>query len=129
MPNDLDERLAREQAQHHPPSWATMFDHADPPLFEDPPLEPSRNSSAARIARRRQLQEQAAQQDRDLALIERVAQDQKDDEHLDLALLRLRQGRKVPNRALPGAVRAAQRQGHEHVSTAAQLAAAYLKGS
>jgi hypothetical protein len=123
--NQLDDLLAREQAQHHPPSMAEIFrEDLGPPVFDDGPAhEPAPGSSAAFHARKVRTREQRVQQERDLAVVEQVAQDQKDDDDLDLAVLRLRHGRAVPRRALPGALRAAQRQGYGQISSAEQLAA------
>jgi hypothetical protein len=130
MPNETDERIAREQAQNHPPSWASLFDHADPPLFEDagPSYFPDDRSSASKMAKRRQARDQAAAERRDLAVIAQAAAEQNDDAALEKATDLIRHGQKVPPGLRILAARAAQRQGGAMPSSADQHAARALRG-
>jgi hypothetical protein len=55
----------QKQAQAHPPAWSTIFDHADPPIFDDgPSYDPPKDSTAAKHAAGVRQREQKAAQDR-----------------------------------------------------------------
>jgi hypothetical protein len=103
----------QEQAQNHPPSWASMFDHADPPLFEDagPSYHPDDRSSAARIGKAVRAREREGRQQRDLAVIAKAAAEQDDDTALERAAELLSRGQPVPTSLRIRAARAANRRG------------------
>jgi hypothetical protein len=92
-----EERLARQQAQEHPPSYAEMVgEDLGVPTFLEQPRPPGPRDTATQIARRRRSLEQAAAAERDLALIDRVSvQDQEDAALVEASKLR-QAGRKVP---------------------------------
>jgi hypothetical protein len=117
----------QEQAQTHPPSWASMFDHSDPPLFEDagPSYFPDERSSAARHAGRVRDRERAAAQRRDLAVIQAAADDQADEHALEQAASLTSRGLPVAEALRIRAARAARRAGNTP-STAEQHAARAL---
>jgi hypothetical protein len=119
----------QQQAQAHPPSWASMFDHADEPVFSDFAPVPDDRSSAAKHVRMVRSREQEARQAWDLAVIARAADAQDDDLALDRATELLRQGKPVPVALRLRATRAAQRQGGAMPSSAEQLAARYRDAS
>jgi hypothetical protein len=109
------ENLSEEQerAQGHPIPWSEIFDHADPPVFDEagPSYYPGERSSAARHAKAVRSREQAIAERRDLAVIARAADEQNDDRALDRATELIRQGQPVPAAVRIRAARAAQRNG------------------
>jgi hypothetical protein len=124
----MHENLSEEQerVQGHPPSWAAIYGDQgmDVPVYGDPgpSWDPSDRSSAAKHASRVRRREQAAAQQRDLAVIARAAAEQNDDKALEQATELLRRGQEVPDHLRVRAARAARRNGTT-IPTADQHAA------
>jgi hypothetical protein len=107
-----------------PQSIAEMFgEDLGPPLFTDTPPEPGKFSSAARHADRYQRQTREARRERDLTLVAKAAQEQADDEALDLALRRYRRGEPIRTGTLIATRRALARRGYTEGKTSERLAA------
>jgi hypothetical protein len=129
--NTNDERIAREQAQAHPPSIASMFgEDLGPPVYGDvgPSHFPLEHSSAAKHAHHRQQRELAAAARRDLQDIARAADQEADELALADATRAMREGRDVPTATRLRAARAARAKG-TRLSSAEQLAARYRRGA
>jgi hypothetical protein len=122
----MHENLTEEQerAQGHPTPWATMWDHAKEPAFDDagPSYHPGDRSTAARHARQVKAREAEARQLRDLETIAKAADEQNDDRALEQATDLLQRGKDVPAGLRIRAARAANRRG-ESIPTAELLAA------
>jgi hypothetical protein len=87
---------------------------------------PKGRSSAEQIAGRRRGGEQQAAQNRRLAGLRRVAQEQREDEALDLAVGQINQGRTPDTETTILAARAQARRGGSGLSSAERLAAPSL---
>jgi hypothetical protein len=109
MSNNLTDE--QQQAQDHPPSWSEMFDHADPPIFQDQPQAPGPRSSAHIHANRRKAADTTQRQAMDLDVIEKAAQDEADDLALAKATRLRRDGKPVPDGIAARAARAARARG------------------
>jgi hypothetical protein len=96
----------------HPPSWTEVFgEDLGPSMITDDPHTAPPRSSAAIMAKRRRDRDREAAQERDMAQLQAVAQDEADDQALAEALRLARKGKKIPADLLAGAMRAARARG------------------
>jgi hypothetical protein len=116
--------MTEEQAQDHPPSWATVFSDDDLSAYApaDQPAPPGPKSSAAQHAGRVREGERQAREARQLAHIQVANREQIEDEALETAQSMTRAGRKVPADIRELASAALARRG-VHVPSSETLAA------
>jgi hypothetical protein len=113
--------LSEDRERYRPPPSAAELFGED--LGPDPTADTTGiPASAKQHAQRREAQQQAAQERRELAQLGAVAQDRADDEALDHAIALIRAGRKVPTGTRIAAMRAARDRGVP-ISSAELLAA------
>jgi hypothetical protein len=112
MSKDDDMTDEQQLAQNHPPSWSSIFGEDDgPSMFDEAsPVAPP-NSSAVKMASRRQRRDREAQQERDLAVIQRAAEVDADEQALAKAIRLRDAGKKVPADLRIRAARAARNRG------------------